>query len=323
MADAAPIFDQMATLAEETRARLLLALERHELSVGELCTVLQLPQSTVSRHLKVLSDAGWLGARRDGTSRHYALVQGRLPPTLARLWQVVRQELAESDAVRADAMRLRHVLIERRSRSREFFTSAAGRWDRLRRDLFGLASESPVLLGLLDSAWVVGDLGCGTGRAAEALAPFVARVCAVDPSEAMLLEAQRRLAELPNVSVKRGELEELPLANGELDAALVVLVLHHVAEPAAALSEVARVLKPGGRLLLVDLAPHERTEFRDEMGHLWLGFSAAQLAAWLMAAGFCSILSRPLPQDPQASAPTLLLTTAARLQLDPISTSPS
>ncbi len=297
-----PIFDRFSALADPTRTRLLLALERRELAVAELTTVLQLPQSTVSRHLKVLADGGWLGSRREGTSRLYSLAPDRLGAPAVRLWQLVREEMAATPTAAADGERLRRVLADRRARSQEFFASAAGRWDRLRRDLFGLHAEAPVLLGLLDERWTVGDLGCGTGRAAEALAPYVNRVVAVDPSEAMLDEAGRRLSALVNVDLRRGELESLPLADGELDAALLVLVLHHVADPAEALAQVARVLAPGGRLLIVDLAPHERLEFRDQMGHLWLGFSEAQLGGWLAAAGFATWNLAPLALDREAPA---------------------
>ncbi len=318
MSERLPIFDRFSALADPTRARLLLALERRELAVAELTAVLQLPQSTVSRHLKVLTGGGWLVARREGTSRHYSLAPDRLSGASRRLWQLVREEVAATPTAAADADRLRRVLAERRARSREFFASAAGRWDRLRRDLFGRDAEAPVLLGLLDERWTVGDLGCGTGRAAEALAPYVERVVAIDNSEAMLEEAARRLTPLANVELRRGELESLPVADGELDAALLVLVLHHVADPGEALAEVARALAPGGRLLIVDLAPHERLEFRDEMGHLWLGFSEAQLGGWLSAAGFASWRLAPLAADreapPAERRPALFALTARRAE---------
>lgn len=307
-----PIFDRFSDLADPTRARLLLALERRELAVSELCSALALPQSTVSRHLKVLGDGGWVEARREGTSRHYSLAPERLAPAALRLWKLVKEEVAATAPAAADAERLRRVLAERRARSQEFFASAAGRWDRLRRELFGLQSELPLLLGLLDETWTVGDLGCGTGRATELLAPFVGRVVAVDHSGAMLDEARRRVEGSPNVELRQGEIENLPLEDGELDAALLVLVLHHLADPAEALAEVGRVLAPGGRLLLVDLAPHDRQEFREEMGHVWLGFEQEQLSSWLAQAGFATPRIRPLALDRDAASPALFLATTTR-----------
>src|SRR4051794_36792042 len=122
------VVDRLGDLADETRGRLLLVLDRHELTVGELCSVLQLPQSTVSRHLKVLSDGGWLVSRADGTSRRYSLASG-LDAGSRRLWQLVRAQLADDVTAGQDTERLRSVLAERRTKSQEFFSTSAGQWD--------------------------------------------------------------------------------------------------------------------------------------------------------------------------------------------------
>ena len=310
MQDRLPLFEHMNVLADATRSRILLALERRELAVSELCTVLQLPQSTVSRHLKVLGDDGWVRSRRDGTSRHYSLEPERLPEVQRSLWELAREEIRRAPTAEGDALRIRRVLAERRARSREFFSSSAGRWDLLRRELFGRQSEVTSLLGLLPPEWTVGDLGCGTGRASLALAPFVERVIAVDSSEAMLEEARRRLEGRANVELRPGDLEDLPLADGELDAALMGLVLHHVSDPPSALAETARALKTGGRLLVVDMAPHDRLDYRHEMGHLWLGFGEEQLAGWLAGAGFGAPAWSLLPPDPEAKGPILFAASA-------------
>lgn len=308
------IFDRIGVLADPTRGRLLLLLERHELSVSELCAVLQQPQSTVSRHLKVLTDGGWITAWREGTSRRYAMPgDGRLDAEARELWRVVRGGVAALPAAAQDRARLASVLAERRSRSREFFSSAAGEWDRLRAELFGAGAELAPLLGLLDPEWAVGDLGCGTGSSAVALAPFVARVIAVDESPEMLDAAGRRLAGRTNVELRRGSLEALPVDDGALDAAVLCLVLHHVADPPAALAEVARALAPGGRLLVVDMTPHDRERYRREMGHVWLGFADDQLAAWLEEAGFGAPRRSELPPDPEAQGPTLFAASAVRV----------
>jgi len=313
MSAAPSLLEQMSVLAEPIRGRLLLVLEAHECSVSELCTVLQLPQSTVSRHLRLLSDEGWLTSRADGTSRHYRMAARTLPPELAQLWRLVRRELEGSRAAAQDAKRMGMVLARRREGSKAFFATAAGEWDRLRIELFGERAELLGLLGLLDPAWVVGDLGCGGGQVAAALAPFVTRVVAVDESPEMLEAARARLGLLPNVLVRRGALEALPLDDAQLDAAILSLVLHHVAEPAHVLHEAARVLRPGGRLLLVDMLPHDREEYRQAMGHAWLGFDEPQLAAWLLDAGFADVRYRPLMPDPRARGPGLFAAGAVRL----------
>ncbi|CAN5208421.1 metalloregulator ArsR/SmtB family transcription factor [soil metagenome] len=306
-----PIFGSLSALADTTRARLLLLLERQELAVGDLCAVLQLPQSTVSRHLKTLADDAWVGARAEGTSRRYRMTAD-LDPADRRLWALVKEQIVGSAAAERDTRRLRSVLEERRTRSRDFFATEAGEWDRLRSELFGAGADVRSALGLLDDRWTVGDLGCGTGATATALAPFVARVIAVDDSPEMLSAAERRLDPLPNVEVRRGDLSALPLADGELDAALLSLVLHHVAEPGAVLREVARCTTPGGRIVIVDMIPHEREEYRERMGHVWLGFSETELAGWIQEARLVGFRYAVLPADPQAKGPTLFTASARR-----------
>lgn len=302
---ATAIFDRMSALADPTRSRLLLVLERHELTVGELCAVLQLPQSTMSRHLKTLGDEGWVASRAEGTARRYRMAAEGLDAAARRLWQLVREGASALPAAAQDAERLRAVLAQRTTQSRRFFSTAAGQWDRLRAELFGQRADLLGLLGLLEETWTVGDLGCGTGQVAASLAPFVGRVVAVDSSEAMLTAARARLDGTANVEVRAGELERLPLDDGALDAALLFLVLHYVAEPGDALAEAARALADGGRLLVVDMAPHERDDYRATMGHVWPGFGPDAMAAWAAAAGLERPRYVPLPADPAAKGPTL------------------
>ncbi|HEX6746891.1 MAG TPA: metalloregulator ArsR/SmtB family transcription factor [Longimicrobium sp.] len=300
-----PIFERMSALADSTRSRLLLVLERHELTVGELCAIVQLPQSTVSRHLKTLADEEWIAGRAEGTSRRYRMSADRLEPSARRLWTLVREQVAALPAAGQDAQRLQSVLAQRSTRSQEFFRTAVGQWDRLREELFGRRADLLALLGLLDPSWTVGDLGCGTGQVSESLAPFVRRVVSVDSSAQMLEAARARLGGVENVEVRAGELEALPVGDGELDAALLFLVLHYVAEPAAALAEARRVLRPGGVLLVVDMAPHDREEYRQAMGHVWLGFAPDELEGWMMEAGFGAFRHVALPADPASKGPTL------------------
>lgn len=306
------VFDRMSVLADPIRCRLLLALEAHELAVSELCAVLQLPQSTVSRHLKVLGDGGWVSAYRDGTSRRYAAPRSDWEEDARRLWTLVREQVVPTPAAAQDRRRLERVLAERRSKSQEFFSSAAGQWAQMRLELFGRRFDLHALLALLDPTWTVGDLGCGTGQLAEALAPFVARLVAIDDSDAMLDAAERRLAPLANVELRRGSIEALPIDDSSLDVALLVLVLHHLPEPARSLERAARTLKPGGRLLVVDMLPHDHEEYRQQMGHVWLGFGEAQLRGWLATAGLAQLRFHPLPADAEARGPGLFTAVARR-----------
>jgi ArsR family transcriptional regulator len=305
---ATSLFGQLAALADATRSRMLLLLEQQPLSVSEVCSVMQLPQSTASRHLKVLVDESWASARSEGASRVYRLA--RLPVPARRIWETVRAEIAETPAARQDGQRLSAVLEGRREKSAHFFSAAAGDWDRMRLELFGSNAELLPLLALLDRDWVIGDLGCGTGHMARTLAPFVKRVIGVDASPAMLDAARARSPE--QIELRQGELEALPIMAAELDVVLLFLVLHYVLEPARVLQEAARTVKSGGQILVLDIMPHEREELGETMGHLWMGFSAEQMNQWLGAAGFNRIQHIALPVDARAKGPALFATRATR-----------
>jgi ArsR family transcriptional regulator len=305
------IFDHLTALSDATRSRLLLVLDHHELTVSELCTVLQLPQSTVSRHLKVLGDESWVASRADGTSRRYRMVE-QLEHHTKRLWHLVRDQIAESPAAQQDAQRLQTVLANRRTASQEFFSTSAGQWDRLRAELFGNRADVIGLLGLLNESWTIGDLGCGTGQVTELLAPFVAHVIAIDDSTAMLNAARKRLQPYENVTLRNGDLAALPLEDQSLDAALLFLVLHYSADPAAVITEVTRVLKHDGQLLIVDIMPHDHEDLKQLMGHVWQGFSHGDVTRWTRLAGLGAVRYHPLPADSAAKGPTLFAAAARR-----------
>jgi ubiquinone/menaquinone biosynthesis C-methylase UbiE len=235
-----------------------------------------------------------------------------LDPSARRLWALVREQVGPTAAAVQDQRRLQTTLAQRRAKSQEFFSSSAGQWDRLREEQFGDRFHLAALVGLADADWIVGDLGCGTGQVTAALAPFVARVIAVDGSAAMLQAARKRLQGIDNVDLRRGELEALPIDDATLDAATMCLVLHHVADPAEVLRETARVLRPGGRFLGVDMMEHERVEYQRDMGHVWLGFPDSSVERWLVDAGFEGVRVRPLPAEPQAKGPSLFVATATR-----------
>ncbi len=306
-----PLFERINALADSTRSRMLLLLERHELTVNEIRSVLQLPQSTVSRHLKSLSDQDWVVSRPDGTSRRYRTAE-KLEASSRKVWHVVREQVAATPAAAQDARRVQTVLAHRRTKSQKFFSSAAGQWDRLRDELFGKRADLLGLLGLIDENWTVGDLGCGTGQLAESLAPFVGRVIAIDDSAAMLSAARRRLAAISNVDIRSGRLEALPIEDGSLDAALLFLVMHYVPEPLEAIAEARRVLKPGGRLLIVDMMPHDREDLLNEMGHVWRGFPEGTIRTMLSEAAFSSLRYQPLPADEEAKGPSLFVAVARK-----------
>lgn len=305
------LIGRLSSLGDENRLRILVLLDRQEFTVSELTAVLQLPQSTVSRHLKVLADDDWMRSRQDGTSRYYRM-SVTLGDDARELWDVSRRAVDGAPWVSEDAERARAVLAARRQRAEQFFSESAWRWDEVRGELFGRTADAWALLGLLDPSWAVADLGAGTGALAEAMAPYVERVTAIDRSPEMLEAARRRLESIDNVEVREGELEDLPLESGTVDLALLILVLHYVVDPRLALEEAARVLRPGGRLILLDMREHAREEYRQTMGHLWPGFSERQLRDWAADVGFATYRHTGLKPDPDAAGPLLFLGTATR-----------
>jgi ArsR family transcriptional regulator len=300
----------MDGLADPTRLRIMRVLERGPLSVLETCEVLRLPQSTVSRHLKVLADGGWLAGRRQGTQSLYAWAP-EIAPGARKLWLVARAETDGWPAARQDGQRLDAVRA-RRDEAQRFFAGAVGAWDRLRAEAYGRAFERDALLALLPSAWTIADLGCGTGSLAAELAPRFRRVIAVDRSGAMLRAARRRTAPFPNVEIHEAPLEALPVPDATCDAALLVLVLGYVADPAPVVAEAARILAPGGRLVAVDAARHADETLRARMGQARPGFEEAELAALLAGGGLEAPPARLLPPDPAAKGPGLVLATGVK-----------
>jgi ArsR family transcriptional regulator len=304
------VLAHLNVLGDPLRARLLLVLDGQTLSVGELCDVLQLPQSTISRHLKTLTDGGWAQVRREGTSRLYSLVVDDLDEASTELWRVVKAQLSATPGVAQDRARLSRVVADRRAQSAAYFSRTAGQWDAVRDDLFGEAFHLAALLAVVDPDAVVADLGCGTGRTSASLAPFVRKVFAVDASPEMLAAAGQRLSPWPHVEFREGALETLPLDTASVDLALLVLVLHHVSDPSRILEEARRVVRPGGTVLVVDMQAHDRDEYRAQMGHVWLGFSEADISRRLGRAGFTGTRVVPLSPAPGVRGPALFVARA-------------
>ena len=238
------------------------------------------------------------------------LVDGGDESAPPRLWNIVRGEIGESPAAAQDSKRLESTLSARRTKSEAFFASAAGEWDRLRAELFGTHFYAQSLLALLDRSWVVGDLGFGTGHVSTLVAPFVERVVAVDASSEMLSAARARLRQHKNVVIRKGVLEKLPIEDDSLDVAAFMLVLHHLSDPVAVLSEARRVLRPGGKLLIIDMYPHEREEYKQQMGHVWLGFSEEKMSKHLAAARFEPGAFHAIPPEAEAKGPALFTAVA-------------
>lgn len=308
-----PITARLAALSEPIRLRLCRVLEQEELSVGEAAQVVQLPQSTVSRHLKLLSESGWLQKRAVGTSSMYRMVHDDLPDGSARVWHAVRDQVADELAFAEDARRLAQVLAERRTDTIAFFGRVAGEWDQLRHELFGNTFTSRALLAMLPQEWTIADIGSGTGNAAEHLAQHVAQVYCIDQSKPMLDAAAKRLAGLDNIRFLEGAAEDLPLEDASVDAVTCLLVLHHVEDIDRVMHEFARVIRPGGVALIVDMHEHTRDEYRQQMGHAHLGFAQDRVREMYTHAGFTQPTIVSQDTDPEARGPGLFVAVGKRL----------
>lgn len=302
-----------SALADPLRARMLRLLEREELAVGELAAAVQLAQSTASRHLKGLHEAGIVSKRSEGTATFYRLAPDALAPAARAAWELLRGSFAPADPTAADDdRRLAEVLASRAADSKGFFGRLGGEWSGLRRGLFGERFAAEALLALLPSHWTVADLGCGTGEIAAEIAPFVSRVVAIDREPAMIDAARRRLKGVANVEIRRGDLVDLPAKAGEFDACVLSLVLHHVREPAAVLSDARRALARNGVAIVVDMVAHDRSEYRATMGHEHLGFDERAMAAYAAESRLSLDLYRALRPSIDARGPGLFVARLSR-----------
>lgn len=269
-------------LADETRLRLLRILTRHELSVGEIVAVLGMGQSRVSRHLGILVGCGLLASRREGAWTFYTAAAAE--PEAAFLAHIA--PWLAGAGPEGDLRAVDEVLRERRRETRRFFNAIAPDWASLRREVLGELDPAELVRAVMPQrVGLAADLGCGPGDLLPVLAERAATVIGVDSSPSMLALAERRTAGLP-VGARMGELEHLPMADGEADFAVISLTLHHLPDPAAALAEARRVLAQDGRLVVIDFTAHEDEAMRRRFGDRWLGFSREKLSEWLDRAGF-------------------------------------
>jgi len=279
----------LRVLSDPVRLRTLALLELEELSVGELARALGLTQSRVSNHLRVLREAGLLRERHAGKTTYLRCALSQQPASefAARLWTSLRDELAALPEHEADRRRLSDLVAERRARGAEFFDVLAGEWDKVGAQFRSGVARERAAASLLPPGLVLADLGCGTGYMARALLGRAERLICVDRSAGMLEEAERRLGRTEGrVEYRRGELDALPIADGELDGAVMGMVLHHLEDLDRPLFEVRRALKPGGALAVVELAPHRESWMHEALGDRRLGLDPSDVLAALRRNGF-------------------------------------
>ena len=272
--------------AEDTRLRILALAARDQLTVSEFVDILGQSQPRVSRHLKLMVEAGLLERFREGQWAYFRLARH---PELAPVVEAIVAKLgAAVQPVAGDLARLEDLRRRRENRAIAYFRTNAERWDQLRALHIDDAEIEKALVDLLpDDVGSLLDIGTGTGRILEVLARRAERATGIDQSREMLAVARTNLARagLGNVEIRQADMYALPFPSMSLDVVSIHQVLHYAEDPAAVLREAARVLTPGGTALIVDFAPHDLVELRREHAHVHLGFADNQVAGWLAAAG--------------------------------------
>jgi SAM-dependent methyltransferase len=299
----------LRVLADSNRLRILLLLKDEELSVAELQEILSMGQSTISTHLSQLKQAALVEDRRTGKSNFYHLCASNGGP----LSQILSEAAAEIPESGADRSALRRVLKKRQDKTRAFFDSVAGRLGKNYVPGKSFKSLAEALLRLVPPM-TIADLGAGEGSSALLLAPRAKRVIAVD-SSAKMIEVGRELAArygVTNIDYRLGDMEEIPIDSASVDLVFFSQSLHHAPHPDRALGEAARILRPGGRVVILDLLKHRFEEARDLYADEWLGFSESDLESMLANAGFSAIETSLVDKELAAPHFQTLLAVATR-----------
>lgn len=282
-----PLLDALKAASDPTRLRILVILASNELSVGQVCSVLGQSQPRVSRHLKILHEAGLLDRHAEGTSAYYRRARSGLGRQVYD--SLVGLVEATDPVVERDAERLSGVRAERAERAAHYFEEVAGTWHELRERHVGDWYVEQAMLRAVDGFDIADllDIGTGTGRVLEVFANRIQRGLGVDTNHKMLTVARARLAGggILNCAVRQGDAHTLDVGRAAFDVAVIHHVLHFLDEPARAVAAAADTLRAGGRLLIVDFAPHEHQELRTDHAHAWLGFDDREVAGWCDAAG--------------------------------------
>ena len=302
------MLDTLKALADPIRLRLTAVLLSGEFTVQELTAILGVGQSKASWHLKILTEAGILTVKRQGTWSYYRA--GSNSPFFAAIRPAFEQYLATLPERHNDLAAVATILEGRRQRSQEFFDRYARQWDNLAGTLLPMPEYLPRLVALVPNAGTAVEIGVGTGGLLADLAAKADTVIGVDHSPAMLEEAGRRVAEsgASAIELRLGEMTHLPFPDASADCAVLNMVLHHAADPPTVLAEIRRILSQSGLLLIADLARHERETAREQLADQWLGFDEAELTGWLKDAGFGEVVCERI--DGTAGQEAVLVVTA-------------
>ena len=280
----------LKALADPLRLRVLAAVAEEELTVGEVQEVVASVQSAVSRNLAILREAGFVRDRKEGTNVYFSVRQD-MPAAVRELFESVKTSWPELPESKGDKERLEACRRRRTRRSRNYFESVAGDWERIRRSFFADRVTSLAIEKLLPRHLVLADIGCGTGSLTFELARFADKVIGIDLSKEMLRRARENAKEkaIRNVEFRHADALKLPLDSRSVDALFCVMVLHFLADPERAIAGLCRIARRGGTVILVDLVEHKQDWMREQMAHRWLGFDRGSIERWFHEAGADSV----------------------------------
>jgi ubiquinone/menaquinone biosynthesis C-methylase UbiE len=284
-------------LADESRLRIFTLLLNHELNVNEMVSVLDMGQSRISRHLKILTGSGLLGCRRDGLWSFYSV-----PPNgeMKDFIKGVSGFLNNCDWIKTDNREASNIIKERTLQTKRFFNSLAPEWENIKRELFGELDINREIISQIKKCQTISDLGCGTGDLVLLLKNKAKNVIGVDNSPKMLEKARKYVVGNSDGGIEAfdfriGEMEHLPLKENETDYAVINMVLHHLNSPQEGLNEAYRILNKSGTLIVVELSKHADENMRKKFGDRWLGFKKSELENWFLKAGFGIIKKKEFP----------------------------
>lgn len=274
-------------LSDNTRLRLLYVLKRYELNVNEIVKIIDMIQSGVSRHLKILMESGLITSRREGSFIYYSAVDSE---SLIPLHAMLERHLAEDPVFLKDLDKSSEMITIRHNRTKRFFKTVAPQWDRLKKEVLGEFELNARIVQMAPDKGQIADLGCGTGELIEVLSQNSnGKFIGIDSSPEMLEQSRLRLSGVANTELRLGEIEHLPMKNREIDTAVMSMVLHHIPQPKRPIQEVFRVLKSGGLFILIDFKKHANERIRHIIGGEWLGFRPDDITGWLTKEGFDAI----------------------------------
>lgn len=263
---------------------MLFILQHYELNVNEIVQVVDMIQSGVSRHLKILLESGLLKSRKEGSFTYYSAA---FDTDVEPLFQMVEKQLSLEKLNQKDLEKSAQMLTIRQDRTKRFFSTVAPQWDRLKREVLGDFDLNAAIKERIQFNGHVSDVGCGTGELIETLqASTRHKLIGIDSSPEMLEQARLRLTGVPKTELRLGEAEYLPMKNQEIDTAVMSMVLHHIPQPKRSIAEVYRVIRPGGQFILSDFEKHDNESIKEIIGGEWLGFEKQLIYDWLAQEGF-------------------------------------